>query len=137
MTETLPRFERSDHSPRMSEEGSAILLSTSIGKTPAETVVRGSWRIAATERAELGAGAVRPRVWLLAIARESRLIWIGRPGGDAILFGDDEPASGAIEGWFHVSLGECLRMPDAARGLFDLVAVLGPWKSPSIEALLK
>lgn len=135
MAETLPRFEASDQSPKL--EGPGIALKIAPGANAAETVVRGSWRLRAEDRVDLAAGSLRGQIWLIAIARESRLTFIGRPAAELVLFPGDEPASGPAEGWFHVSLGECCAIPKGVKGLLDVTAVLGPWKSSAIEVTLK
>lgn len=137
MAETLPRFDASEHSPKLPSEGTAIACVVSGKGLADQLVVRGAWRVTAEDRKQLGRGSIRSQIWVVAIHRELRESWIGRPGGDAIVFADEEPPRGPVEGWFHASLAECCKLPDAARGEFDLFAILGPWKAPVVEVNLR
>lgn len=127
-----PNFERTQNSPKLVTDGPGITISISPGMDPQGTRVDGAYRVAADDRAELAPGPVRPQVWLVAIGRDSRVVWLGQPGGQAVVFADDE-AEGDLEGWFQVSLGDCCDLPAMFDGTLDVIAVLGPWSGESVS----
>lgn len=122
--ERLPSFERSEASPEAPAAG--IALAVEVGATPRQTIVRGSWRVPDGWPAD---APPLEAIWLLAIGRRSRLAWQGQPGGEALSFAGDD----SRRGWFHVSLGECCRLPARFAGQLDVTAVLGEWKSNTLE----
>lgn len=133
---SLPSFERDAASPRLPEGpgvGSAIVLALDGDRTRAGTVARGAYRVAAGDRALLGRAPLRAQVWLVAIHRDTRATWLGRLGSAAVVFSGEEPETGGVDGWFSVNLAECCGLPETARGIFDVTAVLGPFKSAAVE----
>lgn len=139
MSDSYPSFARSDQSPALPPRtagkpgaGSGVALTLS-GASPKGTIVRGAYRVTAEDRAALGPGPLRPRVFLFVLGRDVVSAWIGRPGGEAAVFAGEEPEAGDIEGWFSVVLEECCRMPDERGQICDIVATLGPWKSAPVE----
>lgn len=132
MTEALPSFERHPASPALEDTGSGIALQ--IESDPARgPVARGTYRVLEPDRVRLGATAVRGQVALVAIHREGRIPLLGRPGAEAVVLYEEEPAAGTLEGWFNVGLMECCAIPEDLAGLYDVTAVLGPWKSEVVE----
>lgn len=128
MIPSLPWFGRTEESPELPPEGPGLRLQVT-GRRIDELVARGSWRIDEAMRADLGPEPIRAQVWLVAVDRVSRLVWSGRPGGEAVVLGDDEPPEGPATGWFHCRLEETLHLPDGYAGTLDLVAVLGLLRS--------
>jgi hypothetical protein len=122
--ESLPNFDPSPASPPLPAVGVAITCEPA--PTPADTLVRGSWRVPDDWPEDTPA---RDAIWLIAVGRNSRLCWNGRPAGDALPFADDA----AREGWFNIRLGACCDLPDRFGGRLDVTAVLGEWKSKTLE----
>ena len=119
-----PGYARNQNSPKLPGDGSAITITLSQGQDPASTRVAGAYRIIAEDRAQLAPGPVRPQVWLLAIGRSSRRVWLGQPGGQAVVFAGEEP-DGNLEGWFQISLGACCGLPAKFVGTLEVIPVLG------------
>jgi len=122
--ERLPSFDPSATSPPLPEVGIAILAEP--GATPDRTIVRGSWRVPDDWPDDAPA---RDAIWLVAIGRSSRLSWNGRPAGESLVFAGEDPR----KGWFNVRLGDCCDLPDRFGGWLDVTAVLGEWKSKTLE----
>lgn len=122
--ERLPNFDPGPDSPPLPAVGVAIAAEPAA--TPADTVVRGSWRVPDDWPEDAPAPGA---IWLIAAGRNSRLCWNGRPAGDALPFAGEA----AHEGWFNVRLGECCDLPERFAGRLDVTAVLGEWKSKTLE----
>lgn len=132
MIPSLPWFRRTEESPELPPRGSAVRVRVT-GRRPEELIASGAWRLDEDGRAGLGPAPLRAQVWVVAIDRESRLAWSGRPGGEAAVLGDEEPAEGPAEGWFHCRLAETLGVPRGYHGTLDLVAVLGMERSEVVS----
>jgi hypothetical protein len=102
-----------------------------------QVLAHGSYRVTAEDRARLGPHRVRHQVWLLAVHRESRAAFLGRPAADSVVFAAEEPAAGAVEGWFHVRLAEAAGVPAKLAGLYDVSAILGPFLSRPVTVTLR
>ena len=133
----LPAFHADPSCPPLPAEGSGIAIVTSGDGPIAEVLVHGSYRVAEADRARLGPARVRHQVWLVAIHRQTRLARWARAAGDAVEFGEEEPARGPITGWFHVALAATLGIPENDRGLYDVIAALGPFRAPSQAVTLR
>lgn len=120
----LPWFQRTAESPELPGREPAIVVAVT-GRRHDDLVARGSWRIDAKGCGDLGPGPLRSRVWIVAVDRKTRVAWRGRPGAEAIVLAEEEPADGPAEGWFHCRLAEVLGLPVDYDGTLDLVAVLG------------
>ncbi len=131
-----PNFNRTPESPPLPQAGSGITLGLKPGGTTARTLALGSYRVLAEDRERLAPGPIRLQVWLVAIGRDSRVSWTGRPGGDAVIFPGEEPGEGTVTGYFTVSLGEVCGLPAKFVGVLDVFAVVGPWRSKPVELKL-
>src|SRR5437773_4212774 len=100
----LPSYERTSASPPLSPEGSAIAIAKSGDGLVSDIVLHGSYRILDPDRAMLGPHRFRHQVWLLAVERSTRAVFFNRPGRDALVFGEEEPDTGTIEGWFQIQV---------------------------------
>lgn len=134
---SLPSFERGPHSPPLPATGSAMAIARSADGLMSEVLLHGSYRVSAEDRAGLGPHRVRHQLWIVAIHRTMRATFLGRPGADSVVFADEEPSSGAIEGAFTVNLAAALRLPKDAAGTYDVTAVLGPVRSVPVGVLLR
>lgn len=128
MIPSLPWFGRTDESPGLPPKGSSVRVQVT-GRRAEELIVSGAWRLEEAARVDLTREPLRTQVWIVAIDRASRLSWSGRPGGEAAVLGDEEPAEGLSEGWFHCRLADTLELPRGYHGTLDLVAVLGMERS--------
>lgn len=133
----LPSFERAAESPALPPQGSGVALVASGDGLMSQVLAHGSYRIAADDRARLGPHPTRHQVWLLAVHRESRAAFLGRPAADSVVFADEEPRTGAVEGWFHVRLAEGAGVPAKLAGLYDVTAILGPFLSKPVAVTLR
>jgi hypothetical protein len=124
----LPWFQRTEESPDIPGRDPGIVMAVT-GRRHDDLVARGSWRIDAKGRQDLGPGPLRSRVWIVAVDRKTRMAWRGRPGAEAIVLEGEEPADGPAEGWFHCRLAEALGLPVGYDGTLDMVAVLGMERS--------
>lgn len=134
---SLPSFERGPHSPPLPANKSGIAIARSADGLMTEVLLHGNYRVSAEDRAHLGPHRVRHQVWIVAVHRVSRGSFLGRPGADSVVFAEEEPSSGAVEGAFTVNLAAVLRLPRAAAGAYDVTAVLGPLRSVPIGVLLR
>lgn len=125
----LPAFHSDTTSPPLPPAVSAITIVSSGDGPIAEAVLHGSYRVLAADRARLGPAKIRHQIWLVAIQRESRAVYFGRAAAEAVVFAEDEPAKGDVQGWFHVLLAPAAHIPKESFGLYDITAVLGPLRS--------
>jgi hypothetical protein len=110
----------------------AIERAGSIGR-----IVHGTYRVIVGDRGRAGREPVRHQVWLVLLHRPTALSWTGRPGAGVPVFEGEEAAGKDVEGHFHVDLHECLGLEQTKSGTFDLIAVLGPWRSAAVELELQ
>jgi hypothetical protein len=131
MSSTLPSFSAVPQSPPLGAAPSDITVTVE-RMSPRAHVVHGAYRVASADRATLGRDPVRHQVWLVLIDRATLACWAGRPGAGAAMFEGEEPAGRNVEGFFSVDLSECVGLEARAAGVYDLIAVLGPYKSPAV-----
>ncbi len=136
MSEQFPNFARNDASPKLQPEIGGIAVSAGDGRI-AEVVLRGAFRVLPGDRGELKNAALRAQAWVVAVERGSRSIHLGQPGAAAVVFDGEEAKTGAVDGWFNVGLAECCKLPKSGAGLYDVTAVIGPYKSPPIAVKLR
>jgi len=131
MSTSLPSFVAGPQSPPLA--GAASGLAIAIERAgPRARIVHGTYRVIAGDRGRVGRGPVRHQVWLVLLHRPSALSWSGRPGAGVTVFEGEETAGKNIEGHFSVDLHECAGIEPTADGTFDLIAVLGPWRSAAV-----
>ncbi len=133
MAEPLRSYERASDSPAIEPAASGIVVTLHKGAASGGLIARGAYRVLGLDRGALGSAAVRQQVWLAAIDQDTGAAWWGSPGGEAVVFAEEEPPTGAVEGWFNVELSACCGIPEDVVGPFDVTAVLGPFKSAPVE----
>ncbi len=136
MSEKLPNFQREEASPKLAAVAPGITIAAAEGRV-AEVVLRGAFRVSGEDRAELKSASLRAQVWVLAIERDSRACHLGRPGAEAVVFSGEEPKAGPVEGWFNVNLAACCKLPKPMTALYDVTAMIGPYKSKPLEVKLR
>lgn len=136
VSEQLPNFARNDASPKLEPAVGGIAVSAGDGRI-AEVVLRGAFRVPAGNRGELKSATLRAQAWVVAVERASRSIYLGHPGVAAVVFEGEEAKAGPVEGWFNVGLAECCKLPKSGAGLYDVTAVIGPYKSHPIAVKLR
>jgi hypothetical protein len=136
VAKTLPHFERDEASPKLDPNAGGIVIAAADGRI-AEVTLRGAFRMLAADRAGLAAAPLRGQVWVVAIERDLRSCHLGRPGADAMVFAEEEPKAGPVEGWFNISLAECCKLPKQRGGTYDVTAMIGPYKSAVVTLKLR
>ena len=133
----LPAFHADPACPALPAEGAGIAIAKSADGPMSEVVIHGSYRVTDETRARLGPKSIRHQVWIVAIHRGSRMAYRGRAAGDAIVFGEDEPAKGVVTGWFHCGLAATVGMAARDVGMYDVTAVLGPLRSVPLQVTVR
>ena len=133
----LPAFHADTTSPTLPPGTSAITIVSSGDGPIGEVVLHGSYRVLEADRARLGPATIRHQIWLVAIQRKPRAVFRGRAAAEGVVFAEEEPEHGDVQGWFHVLLAPAARIPAKEFGLYDITAVLGPLRSPPLAVTLR
>jgi hypothetical protein len=133
----LPSFERTRESPALPPAGSALVIAKSGDGVMSDVLLHGSYRVVAEDRALLGPHRIRHQVWLLAVHRTTRAVYFNRPGGESVVFNEEEPPRGPVEGWFQVQLSGAAGIPSNQAGVYDVTALLGPIRSAPLAVTLR